>query len=76
MIKKPIQKESEAYGLAGSLSESVLTRIRTVLAFCGQFAEINRYDTHLNDAHKHGLKKVFITSFFTGLFQSFLFGSM
>ncbi|KAI6183876.1 P-glycoprotein 3 [Aphelenchoides bicaudatus] len=75
-IRSPIKNESEAYGRAGSLAENVLSRIWTVLAFCGQSQEENRYAGHLADAHKNGLKKVFVNSFFTASFQAILFGTM
>jgi hypothetical protein len=38
------KKEMQAYGIAGSIAEEVLSSIRTVVAFGGQDSEVKRYD--------------------------------
>jgi hypothetical protein len=38
------KKEMQAYGLAGSIAEEVLSSIRTVISFGGQDSEVKRYD--------------------------------
>ena len=55
------EKETEAYGKAGSLVEEVLSAIRTVVAFGGQKKEVDRYDVLLEEAKKKGILRGMIT---------------
>uniref|UniRef100_A0A8C0X4V2 Phosphatidylcholine translocator ABCB4 n=1 Tax=Castor canadensis TaxID=51338 RepID=A0A8C0X4V2_CASCN len=50
-------KELAAYAKAGALAEEALGAIRTVIAFGGQNKELERYQKHLENAKKVGIKK-------------------
>ncbi|XP_022125383.2 ATP-dependent translocase ABCB1 [Pieris rapae] len=63
------KKEAAASSKAGSIAEEVLSAIRTVYAFSGQHKELERYETHTNDARKINIKK----GFFNGLAMGTLF---
>ncbi|XP_072949352.1 ATP-dependent translocase ABCB1-like [Epargyreus clarus] len=65
------KKESKASGKAGAVAEEVLSAIRTVYAFSGQQKEIQRYETHLNEARKINIKRGFYNGVSMGL-QYFL----
>ncbi|XP_065930084.1 ATP-dependent translocase ABCB1 isoform X2 [Magallana gigas] len=60
-------KELSAYAKAGSVAEEVLGAIRTVAAFGGQTKECNRYNGHLDEAKKSGIKKGITVGWSTGL---------
>lgn len=62
------KQELEAYGLAGTIAEEVLSSIRTVVAFDGQAKEFDRYEKHLITARKNNIKK----SMFTGISNAVL----
>ncbi|CAF4933946.1 unnamed protein product [Pieris macdunnoughi] len=63
------KKEATASSKAGSIAEEVLSAIRTVYAFSGQHKELERYETHTNEARKINIKK----GFFNGLAMGTLF---
>lgn len=44
ILSRLSKKEMEAYGIAGSVAEEVLSSIRTVKAFGGEDSEVKRYD--------------------------------
>lgn len=46
-----------AYGAAGAVANEVLSLVRTVTAYNGQQTEAARYERHLEDAYKAGVKK-------------------
>ncbi|XP_049995746.1 phosphatidylcholine translocator ABCB4 [Alexandromys fortis] len=50
-------KELAAYAKAGAVAEEALGAIRTVIAFGGQNKELERYQKHLENAKKIGIKK-------------------
>ncbi|XP_039075916.1 phosphatidylcholine translocator ABCB4 isoform X3 [Hyaena hyaena] len=60
-------KELAAYAKAGAAAEEALGAIRTVIAFGGQNKELNRYEKHLQNAKKIGIKKVVSASISMGI---------
>ncbi|KAI8436928.1 hypothetical protein MSG28_010354 [Choristoneura fumiferana] len=62
------KKEAKASGKAGSVTEEVISAIRTVYAFSGQQKEIDRYKVHLKDARIINIKK--------GLFNGIAMGTL
>uniref|UniRef100_A0A8C6FFP6 Phosphatidylcholine translocator ABCB4 n=1 Tax=Moschus moschiferus TaxID=68415 RepID=A0A8C6FFP6_MOSMO len=50
-------KELAAYAKAGAVAEEALGAIRTVIAFGGQKRELERFQKHLENAKKIGIKK-------------------
>ncbi|XP_077622934.1 phosphatidylcholine translocator ABCB4 isoform X1 [Crocuta crocuta] len=60
-------KELAAYAKAGAAAEEALGAIRTVIAFGGQNKELNRYEKHLQNAKKIGIKKVISASISMGI---------
>ncbi|XP_070643727.1 phosphatidylcholine translocator ABCB4 isoform X3 [Bos indicus] len=50
-------KELAAYAKAGAVAEEALGAIRTVIAFGGQKRELERYQKHLENAKRIGIKK-------------------
>jgi ABC-type multidrug transport system fused ATPase/permease subunit len=44
ILSRLSRKEMEAYGIAGSVAEEVLSCIRTVKAFGAEDSEVKRYD--------------------------------
>ncbi|XP_053599617.1 ATP-dependent translocase ABCB1-like isoform X2 [Plodia interpunctella] len=63
------KKEAVASGKAGSVTEEVISAIRTVYAFSGQQKEIDRYQKYLGQARSINIKK----GFFNGLAMGTLF---
>ncbi|CAH1238854.1 ABCB1 [Branchiostoma lanceolatum] len=51
------EDEQAAYAKAGGVAEEVLSSMRTVAAFGGEKKEEKRYNVHLKDAMKMGVKK-------------------
>ncbi|CAF2682116.1 unnamed protein product [Rotaria sp. Silwood2] len=49
--------ELKAYGKAGAIAEEVFSSIRTVLSYNGQAREEKRYEKHLDEAKRSGIKK-------------------
>ncbi|XP_011403751.1 PREDICTED: multidrug resistance protein 1A-like, partial [Amphimedon queenslandica] len=49
--------EQKAYATAGALAEEVLSSIKTVIAFGGEYKESDRYTSHLKSARSAGIKK-------------------
>ncbi|CAF4892140.1 unnamed protein product [Rotaria sp. Silwood1] len=49
--------ELKAYGKAGAIAEEVFSSIRTVLSYNGQEREEKRYEQHLDEAKRNGIKK-------------------
>ncbi|CAF3575971.1 unnamed protein product [Rotaria sordida] len=49
--------ELKAYGKAGAIAEEVFSSIRTVLSYNGQEREEKRYEQHLDEAKRNGVKK-------------------
>jgi ABC-type multidrug transport system fused ATPase/permease subunit len=63
--------EQKEYAGAGAVAEEVLSSIRTVVAFGGEYKEAGRYDSKLNEAKLLGAKKGFAVG--TALFFTFFF---
>nr|AQV04124.1 phosphatidylcholine translocator ABCB4 [Castor fiber] len=60
-------KELAAYAKAGALAEEALGAIRTVIAFGGQNKELERYQKHLENAKKVGIKKAISANISMGI---------
>ncbi|XP_062617340.1 ATP-dependent translocase ABCB1-like isoform X1 [Saccostrea cucullata] len=67
LLSLSASKEMTAYAKAGSVAEEVLGAIRTVAAFGGQNKECARYDSHLEEAKKNGVKKGITVGWSMGL---------
>ncbi|KAB1275908.1 Phosphatidylcholine translocator ABCB4 [Camelus dromedarius] len=59
--------ELAAYAKAGAVAAEALGGIRTVIAFGGQNRELQRYQRHLENAKKIGIKKVISASISMGI---------
>ncbi|CAF1420960.1 unnamed protein product [Rotaria sordida] len=59
--------ELKAYGKAGAIAEEVFSSIRTVLSYNGQEREEKRYEQHLDEAKRNGIKKGVINGATMGL---------
>ncbi|XP_021504025.1 phosphatidylcholine translocator ABCB4 isoform X2 [Meriones unguiculatus] len=60
-------KELAAYAKAGAVAEEALGAIRTVIAFGGQNRELERYQKHLENAKKIGIKKAISANISMGI---------
>ncbi|XP_057588763.1 phosphatidylcholine translocator ABCB4 isoform X2 [Hippopotamus amphibius kiboko] len=60
-------KELAAYAKAGAVAEEALGAIRTVIAFGGQKRELKRYQEHLENAKKIGIKKAISANISMGI---------
>ncbi|XP_012860104.1 phosphatidylcholine translocator ABCB4 [Echinops telfairi] len=60
-------KELAAYAKAGAVAEEALGAIRTVIAFGGQKKELERYQKHLENAKKIGIKKAISANISMGI---------
>ncbi|CAF2677139.1 unnamed protein product [Rotaria sp. Silwood2] len=61
------EKELKAYGKAGAIAEEVFSSIRIVLSYNGQGREQKRYDQHLDEAKRNGIKRGGINGTLMGL---------
>ncbi|XP_078320716.1 ATP-dependent translocase ABCB1 isoform X3 [Crassostrea virginica] len=75
LVSSSSAKELSAYAKAGSVAEEVLGAIRTVAAFGGQSKECTRYNNHLDEAKKNGIKKGITTGWSMGLVMLVVFCS-
>uniref|UniRef100_A0A8C5VB47 P-type phospholipid transporter n=1 Tax=Microcebus murinus TaxID=30608 RepID=A0A8C5VB47_MICMU len=60
-------KELAAYAKAGAVAEEALGAIKTVIAFGGQNKELERYQKHLENAKKIGIKKAISANISMGI---------
>ncbi|XP_047418462.1 phosphatidylcholine translocator ABCB4 isoform X2 [Sciurus carolinensis] len=60
-------KELAAYAKAGAVAQEALGAIRTVIAFGGQNKELERYQKHLENAKKIGIKKAISANISMGI---------
>ncbi|XP_043821847.1 phosphatidylcholine translocator ABCB4 isoform X4 [Dromiciops gliroides] len=60
-------KELAAYAKAGAVAEEALSAIKTVIAFGGQNKELERYQRHLENAKKIGIKKAISANISMGI---------
>ncbi|CAM2699572.1 unnamed protein product [Rotaria socialis] len=67
--------ELKAYGRAGAIAEEVFSSIRTVLSYGGQEREEKRYEKHLEDAKKNGIKKGAINGITIGTVWFLIYGA-
>ncbi|CAF4425289.1 unnamed protein product, partial [Rotaria magnacalcarata] len=67
--------ELKAYGRAGAVAEEVFSSIRTVLSYGGQEREEKRYEQHLEDAKKSGIKKGAINGITIGTVWFLIYGA-
>ncbi|CAF3502579.1 unnamed protein product [Rotaria sp. Silwood1] len=65
--------ELKAYGKAGAIAEEVFSSIRTVLSYNGQEREEKRYEQHLGEAKRNGIKKGAINGFTMGSVWFFIY---
>jgi len=72
-IASMTSKELMAYAEAGSVSEEVLSSIRTVAAFGSEKRETERYSEKLAKAEKQGIKKGMTQGFFSGYMWCLIF---
>ncbi|XP_022371091.1 phosphatidylcholine translocator ABCB4 isoform X3 [Enhydra lutris kenyoni] len=60
-------RELAAYAKAGAMAEEALGAIRTVIAFGGQNKELERYEKHLENAKRIGIKKAISANISMGI---------
>ncbi|XP_059026987.1 phosphatidylcholine translocator ABCB4 isoform X3 [Mustela lutreola] len=60
-------RELAAYAKAGAVAEEALGAIRTVIAFGGQNKELERYEKHLENAKRIGIKKAISANISMGI---------
>uniref|UniRef100_A0A2K6GQZ3 P-type phospholipid transporter n=1 Tax=Propithecus coquereli TaxID=379532 RepID=A0A2K6GQZ3_PROCO len=68
-------KELAAYAKAGAVAEEALGAIKTVIAFGGQNKELERYQKHLENAKKIGIKKAISANISMGISFLFIYAS-
>lgn len=68
-------KETDAYAVAANLVEEVLGGIRTVVAFCGERKECERYDRLLVPARKASKRKGISSGVGDGIMRFLFFAS-
>jgi len=68
------EKELNAYAKAGNIAEEVISSMRTVAAFGGQFKEIERYQKNLNAARTVGIRKSALFGLALGSLMLIMFG--
>lgn len=69
------KKEIDTYAVCANLVEEVLGGIRTVVAFCGEKREIERYDKLLIPAQKAGVRKGMASGIGDGIMRFLFFAS-
>lgn len=50
-------KTQSAYAKAGAIAQQVIAGVRTVVSFGREDSEVARYNQHLDDAEKFGIRK-------------------
>lgn len=75
LTSKLAKKEMTAYAKAGTIAEEVFSAIRTVIAFGGQYKEVNRYKANLIDAKNINIKRGFFSGLGFGLLWFFIYAS-
>lgn len=75
MVSQSAAREQEKYAQAGGVAHEVLTRIRTVAAFCGQYGELRRYMAALDDGKAASRRKYIAMAFGFGLTFVVLYGA-
>lgn len=75
MQAKLTSKEINAYAVAGNVVEEVVGGIRTVVAFCGEKSEVERYNKLLTPAQKAGARKGLASGIGEGIMRFLFFAS-
>ncbi|XP_062600445.1 ATP-dependent translocase ABCB1-like isoform X1 [Saccostrea cucullata] len=73
LITAASSKGLDSYAKAGAVADEVLGAFRTVVAFGGQDKECDRYNVHLSDAKKTGIRKGLTVGFSMGLIYFIIF---
>lgn len=61
LLGKVQKMEADAYARAGEVATEAIGNIRTVASYCGEEAEVARYDKHLDKAERMGRYKGIVT---------------
>ncbi|XP_077510416.1 ATP-dependent translocase ABCB1-like isoform X2 [Amblyomma americanum] len=75
MVSQSAAKEQEKYAQAGGVALEVLSKIRTVAAFCAQYSELQRYMTALEAGKTAARRKYVAMAFGFGLTFVVLYGA-
>lgn len=75
MVSQSAAKEQEKYAQAGGVALEVLSKIRTVAAFCAQYVELQRYMTALEAGKTAARRKYIAMAFGFGLTFVVLYGA-
>ncbi|XP_077534153.1 ATP-dependent translocase ABCB1-like isoform X2 [Haemaphysalis longicornis] len=75
MVSQSAAKEQEKYVQAGGVALEVLSKIRTVAAFCAQYGELQRYMTALEAGKTAARRKYIAMAFGFGLTFVVLYGA-
>ncbi|KAH7958513.1 hypothetical protein HPB49_002105 [Dermacentor silvarum] len=75
MVSQSAAKEQEKYAQAGAVALEVLSKIRTVAAFCSQYGELQRYMTALEAGKTAARRKYIAMAFGFGLTFVVLYGA-
>jgi len=54
LLTRITKLEADAYARAGEVAAETITNVRTVASYCGEEAEVKRYDAHLGKAERMG----------------------
>ncbi|KAL2917729.1 hypothetical protein HK105_202602 [Polyrhizophydium stewartii] len=65
--------EQAAYASAGGVAQQVLSSMRTVVSFGGEEREVARYNKHLDEAERFGIKKALFNGIGVGAIQGLIF---
>ncbi|KAG0045015.1 Multidrug resistance protein 1 [Gryganskiella cystojenkinii] len=65
----------DSYASAGAVAEAAISSIRTVYAFDGQKRELQKFNVHIEEAYKSGVKKAIGTGIGMGSIMLILFSS-
>ncbi|KAI8928866.1 P-loop containing nucleoside triphosphate hydrolase protein [Entophlyctis helioformis] len=66
-------EEQAAYASAGGVAQQVLSSMRTVVAFGGEARESDRYNKHLDEAERFGIRKALFNGMGVGFIQGVIF---
>ncbi|KAL7670927.1 hypothetical protein ACOME3_005842 [Neoechinorhynchus agilis] len=66
--------ETEAYVKAGAVAQQAIRNIRTVQAFGGQKTMLSKYQSHLGEAKREGIKKTTINGIMLSVLWIVIFG--
>ncbi|KAG0427289.1 hypothetical protein HPB47_025654, partial [Ixodes persulcatus] len=75
MVSQSAAQEQEKYAQAGGVALEVLSKVRTVAAFCAQYGELRRYMAALNDGRTASRRKYTAMAFGFALTFVVLYGA-